>query len=1360
MLKFATAQVLSAVLAPAGMSRHARRTFAHRHHFDYEVRPGFLYVRSRAISSRCNDNFDEFPAEELEKSYRTFLGKPVFVNHNNENHKRARGVVIDAVLHKDSNRDGSKDWWVELLHEVDAVRFPRLAQEILKKNIARTSMGCDVAYSVCSACGNKATSPAEYCEHIPAAKGQRLYRRTASGSHEGILIRETCYGLKFFENSLLVEPPADPTAVVIGDLVLGPGTKFSSLDMPPRTALNDTSNDGIGHSVLQAQGSVGNRSTASVALPLGEKVGYRADLPHGLIGEFGSRIDDSLQASQPLHHVGGVLGVGAQDPMVRVVAQRSVASVSNHFAGRDGADQRFVAPSVGAHTAAFGVVQGQPSVSVLEGVADPGPALLGVAREGDLGQVARKNAGKGPHVVNTTASKDPRFAEVGMGEDEDGHYVKTHRARSDSYETPEAIPQSEVDRIAATGTLTSIFAAISRKPGEGQQELFDSAPLHVDKLEPSKVGTWSAKDAPIDYDEIGRRWPQQYGDPEIHGEDANPDGAAIGDAASHLAHATPSDPEGENHHVSELQFHSERVHPSKIDYARHGRYDGRVSRAREGYRDHPNDVPPLVLVHRHGVYQVADGHHRGEGAHLEGKTVRAYVAHSPFPHEPSGDGEMAPYHGAEQSPGRTATLTELMRMEAAGRLPSNPADHPWFQTAGLSHHNVIAHWDQATPEEKAQGARWYPDAHHVAKAIAKLDPSIKTDKEAAHKGAGVLSAYSPQQGWWANQHNAARSFVQGKAVGKGEGIMVMGSHANAAQRIMNGEDHQDVLKGPKTQDFAHLIEHGGNDENGQPSKRVVMDRHALSVAAGRRLSAEDTKGFPSSSRKHYEHAAETYRTAAAVLSDREKRTIPPHEVQAVTWLTRQRLNAEGDTSGAQKGRNTVQRNQREQWKGLTHEHTPELHETEPPNSHVSRKEAVPPFSRGPASGKSPGDPVTHIAVDKPYGDVRYADPGMRGDKARYPIDTDEHIRAAEDYIHHEENERKYSPGDLHHVEDAIDEAAKEHGIGDHKGSRRTAYGETKAPQDVDTLREDSCPVCGDRDTYDGTTCSVCGYVAPPSIFQDPDLGVARQMDLRKNVEQFNGQPGMPVDPDQLGPDGQPLDPQQQDAGMEDQTGQPQPGGLPGEVQAEVQPGGEGTPMDQNGVGGGIPDSDGMVPQGPGGAPMNPDQLGPDGQPVPQMPGQQGAPPNMVLGPDGQPIGPQPLPAAAISGDGQPFNPGPNMPQGPGGPEGPVSPDELGPDGMEPTGQQPDPTRGGMAPGTPGDGVPDLSCPACGFTADSTPATSVDMDTSLIPPDNTASPDGVQAGDVCPNCGQGLLVSPGEVTGNNMPPEPGTAVPGA
>ena len=150
MLKFATFEVLSSVLVPENASRAELRILAHKHNFDYEPRPGYLYVRSRAISSRCNDNFDEFPAEEIKKGFRTFVGKPVFVNHNNDNHRRARGVVIDAALHEDKNPDGSPDIWVEALMEVEAKNFPKLAKAILAGEIARTSMGTDVEYSICS----------------------------------------------------------------------------------------------------------------------------------------------------------------------------------------------------------------------------------------------------------------------------------------------------------------------------------------------------------------------------------------------------------------------------------------------------------------------------------------------------------------------------------------------------------------------------------------------------------------------------------------------------------------------------------------------------------------------------------------------------------------------------------------------------------------------------------------------------------------------------------------------------------------------------------------------------------------------------------------------------------------------------------------------------------------------------------------------------------------------------------------------------------------------------------------------------------------------------------------------------------
>lgn len=212
--KYASMVILSASLAPTG--KQALRTFAHRHAFTYEPRPGYLYVRSRAISSRCNDNYDEFPAEEIKKAYSTFVGKPVFVNHHNDNHRRARGVIIDAALHEDTNPDGSPDTWAEVLMEVDANKFPKLAKAILAGHVDRTSMGTDVAFSKCSVCNNKATNPTEYCQHIPKMKGQRIYRTTASGKKEGVLVREKCYGLGFFENSLLVEEPADPTAYFLG----------------------------------------------------------------------------------------------------------------------------------------------------------------------------------------------------------------------------------------------------------------------------------------------------------------------------------------------------------------------------------------------------------------------------------------------------------------------------------------------------------------------------------------------------------------------------------------------------------------------------------------------------------------------------------------------------------------------------------------------------------------------------------------------------------------------------------------------------------------------------------------------------------------------------------------------------------------------------------------------------------------------------------------------------------------------------------------------------------------------------------------------------------------------------------------
>lgn len=69
------------------------------------------------------------------------------------------------------------------------------------------------------------------------------------------------------------------------------------------------------------------------------------------------------------------------------------------------------------------------------------------------------------------------------------------------------------------------------------------------------------------------------------------------------------------------------------------------------------------------------------------------------------------------------------------------------------------------------------------------------------------------------------------------------------------------------------------------------------------------------------------------------------------------------------------------------------------------------------------------AMEKPYGDVKYADPGYQDDgKARYPIDTAEHVRAAWSYINQGDNASKYTAEQVASIKAKIRAAAKRLGV--------------------------------------------------------------------------------------------------------------------------------------------------------------------------------------------------------------------------------------------------------------------------------------------------------------------------------------------
>lgn len=73
-----------------------------------------------------------------------------------------------------------------------------------------------------------------------------------------------------------------------------------------------------------------------------------------------------------------------------------------------------------------------------------------------------------------------------------------------------------------------------------------------------------------------------------------------------------------------------------------------------------------------------------------------------------------------------------------------------------------------------------------------------------------------------------------------------------------------------------------------------------------------------------------------------------------------------------------------------------------------------------------------MATKKPYGDVKYADPGYQDDKKkRYPLDTAAHVKAAASYFGMEKNRSKYTAEQQKKIDAAIKAAEKKLGIGEH-----------------------------------------------------------------------------------------------------------------------------------------------------------------------------------------------------------------------------------------------------------------------------------------------------------------------------------------
>jgi hypothetical protein len=1221
--KLAALQVLDAWQVPARVTAGRLVKLAHRVEFDYTPRPGYLYVRSRAISSRANDNHDEFPAREIEAAYRSFLGKPVFVNHHNANHRRARGVIVAVALHRDRNPDGSPDTWAEVLQEIDARRFPKLCKAIIEGRVNRTSMGVDVERSVCSACGNQATDPAQYCRHLPALKGRKIRKRNPkTGKLHEEIIREICHGLSFFENSLLVEDPADPTAYVLGK----PDTRGMQAAASRRTADTDRTKPHPG----RLQGGTCRQAcdyggTHCAVCHEGVRVNlHKTSMPsEGWYHDDGMRRDHPATPADPQGVMDSIPGQLARKDQVRnQVAdtfQRQLESLGP-VPPRRRRDEDQMPPD--PFTTAMRRQAEISDEEIQRGLGLPGNDRERASEEGkELGHQLHKfwmdveHPGETEESMRSTdnlkaADHLHKRYESGIKngtghvkfdeEEESPYYEIKHRHPSG---TPSGWtirhymdgPQAEVRHEATPQETHEMFdigrdtygsgadpgswehppegfghehlkgildrwhagagnegeggarehlegpggdrrirrwkamhRGASRRQGAAEEEhehpvkailrhLNDShgidnesaamiAPLNA-MNKGRKITPWKEDDQvsqlhsmvdalrelhDVHKDEHGGQYHASAGIiPHSHGPT---DPVTTYGFHPHEEDFMGRDPESQvvkpSYHPGGIPGYMREtemtsgLHPERTDampnlQAYNDPHDEKtwsnISDCPHCYRGEERDKsfrvsahPPELDIKDHNAWKRQHDKEVAAGAMCPHCGAYKWMHASHLPSEigkPTEEwNERAREDWREKTRGKTApfvpslpvSLSSFVR-QASPRY-AQPGDHPFFKANPVSADNIVNAYHDTTDDERNLGERWYSDAHHVAKAIAGGD---------AAKGAGVLAAYSPRTAWPVNLINASHALHHPDDP-PGPGSGAMGMHQAPAKRILAGEHHSDVLNGPKVRAFASLIEHGGqtDEDVANGTQKVVIDRHALATAVGRRLSDKDAASAPIGQEPYYGHVASEYDEASRQLSLHYGRHIPAEVVQAGVWLRQQRLNRaeDQDQTFGGKGRLTRERNATKAWHSLAHERHPGI---EQGNMHVH-------FDTGIEHSHEPEDPPPSPAVV------------MSGTR---------------------------------------------------QAMKRLAYGETKVPPEINTLRQEECPVCGEAQVWTGQRCPVCGYVAPPDLFRDPDTSKAK--DVRDQLTD-EGDVDVPPEgqgswpdadaqmwhPDQIAPNGMPAGPPQ------------------------------------------------------------------------------------------------------------------------------------------------------------------------------------------------------------------------------------------
>jgi hypothetical protein len=117
------------------------------------------WVSPDGVQLYKNQNGDIFPEEDLVKSHKDWVGKPLCKDHISSTVDGIRGIIVDTFYEPKFKR-------VHALFALDKKNYPDLARKVEAGYATNVSMGTAVGRSICTECANVATTEAEYCHHV------------------------------------------------------------------------------------------------------------------------------------------------------------------------------------------------------------------------------------------------------------------------------------------------------------------------------------------------------------------------------------------------------------------------------------------------------------------------------------------------------------------------------------------------------------------------------------------------------------------------------------------------------------------------------------------------------------------------------------------------------------------------------------------------------------------------------------------------------------------------------------------------------------------------------------------------------------------------------------------------------------------------------------------------------------------------------------------------------------------------------------------------------------------------------------------------------------------------------------------